>query len=73
MEKDRFEKAIRLNNQKSYLLKVKDIIELGIAGDSLDLRCAPCKFVTIKGTLLKKINEIVDEEIREIDQKIENL
>lgn len=70
MKKDKFEKAIDLNDEKSYLLKVKEILN---DGGSVDLRSLPCRFITLKGTLLKKLNEIVDEEIREVDQKIENL
>lgn len=69
MKKDKFEEAVRLNSEKSYLLKVKEML----GGGSVDLRSSPCVFETLKGTLLKKLNEIVDEEIREVDQKIENL
>lgn len=70
MKKDKFQEAVRLNNQKDHLLKVKEII----SGDLLELVTGfPSKSVIIKGTLLKKIRKIVDEEILEVDQKIENL
>lgn len=69
MEKDKFKKAIGLNNQRDYLLKVKTVLE----EDSVDLRGTSCRFEALKGNLLKRIREIVDEEICEVDQKIENL
>lgn len=68
MEKDKFEKAVRLNNEKSYLLNLKELVGRG----AIDVRTFP-GFITIKGTLLKKIEGVIDEEIREVDQKIENL
>jgi hypothetical protein len=69
MKKDKFNEAVRLNDQKSYLLKVKDIL----GESSVDLHGSPCKFVTIRSALHKKLKEIVDEEIRKVDQKIEKL
>lgn len=69
MKKDKFQEAVWLGNRKTHLLEVKEVI----SGGTLYLRRDISKFVTIEGALLKKLNEIVDEEIREVDRKIENL
>ena len=68
-KKYKFDEAISQNNQTAYLLIVKAVK----CGGLLELRDSPGKSVIIKGNLLKRLNEIVDEEIREVDQKIENL
>jgi hypothetical protein len=68
MKKDKFQEAVRLNNEKSYLLNLKEIVDRG----AIDIRTFP-GVITVKGTLLKKIEKVIDEEIREVDQKIENL
>ena len=68
MKKDKFQEAVRLNDQKSYLLSLKELVDRG----AIDIRTFP-GVITVKGTLLKKIGKVLDEEIREVDQKIENL
>lgn len=69
MERDKFQEAVHLNNQMSYLQKIKSVTDGGL----LELRDSTGRSVTISYDLIKKINELFDKEISEVDQKIKNL
>lgn len=69
MEKEKFQKAIDLNNMKNHLMRVKNVMSGGL----LELQDSAKNSVTIQYPLLKKLNEVIDKEIAEINKKIEEL